>query len=160
MEIEKGKLLITTKEAQTGRMITLGISSAVVVCIGIFCLSVPEAFKSLSRDNYQIISFLLGFGMIAYAAFMCVFVWLGKKSYVAAYENRVVGTTALSLADAKTPMQNFELRYEEIVNVSESGKTITIYTAYEKYNVLALKNREEIMRAIRQRMSGNQNSHA
>lgn len=158
MEIEKDKLLVTTKEEQTGRMMILGISCAVVVCMGIFCLSVPEAFKALSRRNYQIISFLLGIGMIAYAVFMCVSVWLGKKSYVAAYENRVVGTTALSLSDAKAPMQNFELHYEEIVNVSESGKTITIYTAYEKYNVLALKNRGEIIRAIRQRMSGNQNS--
>ncbi len=159
MEIEKGKLLVTTKAGCAGRMIVLGISSAIMICLGIFCLSVPEAFEDLSRDNYQIISTILGIGMIAYAAFMCVAGWLGKKSYVAAYEKRVVGTTALSWADTKAPMQNFELRYEEIVNVSESGKTITIYTAYEKYNVLALKNRGEIMQVIRQRMSGNHNSH-
>ena len=53
------------------------------------------------------------------------------------------------------PMQKFAINYSEINNVTETGKTICIYTVYATYEVLALHNRSEAVNEIRKRISKN-----
>lgn len=89
------------------------------------------------------------------AAFNVIVTFLGSKSFCDVYENGVVGKTALSRNQPNTPMQAFDLSYEEIKNVSEAGKSLIIYTNYMKYEVLALNNRVEAMQEIRKRISEN-----
>ena len=50
-------------------------------------------------------------------------------------------------------MQDFELQYSEINNVTESGKNIIIYTSYHSYEVAALNNHSEAVNEIRKRIS-------
>lgn len=71
------------------------------------------------------------------------------------YENSVVGMTALSMNQPNMPMQKFAINYSEINNVTETGKTICIYTVYATYEVLALHNRSEAVNEIRKRISKN-----
>lgn len=52
-------------------------------------------------------------------------------------------------------MQKFAINYSEINNVTETGKTICIYTVYATYEVLALHNRSEAVNEIRKRISKN-----
>ena len=63
--------------------------------------------------------------------------------------------TALSMNRPNMPMQKFAINYSEINNVTETGKTICIYTAYATYEVLALHNRSEAVNEIRKRISKN-----
>lgn len=80
---------------------------------------------------------------------------LGSRSYCDVYENSVVGMTALSMNQPNMPMQKFAINYSEINNVTETGKTICIYTVYATYEVLALHNRSEAVNEIRKRISKN-----
>ena len=68
--------------------------------------------------------------------------------------------TGVTGPTANAAMQNFEIGYDEILNVTESGETLCLYTPYEKYTVLALVNRAEALREIRARMCGKKNGAA
>ena len=83
-----------------------------------------------------------------------VFAVIGNRSHCNVYENGVAGITGLSLSHPNTPMQSFCISYDEIVNVTESGRTIFIYTKFCTYEILAMKNRAEAVQIIRSRMSG------
>ena len=111
-----------------------------------------EIFPFLLDDRTlgTILGWLVVIFCLASPIYYLVVVHLGSKSYCDVYENMVVGTTCLS---RKNPMQNFQLDYGQIVNVTEGGKNITIYTPYGHYVVLAQKNRTEAIRAIRDRMA-------
>jgi len=160
MENIRGKLLVSTKSSASGRKILGLILSALLILIGIFALSDYSAILRMSRNLFGSSSFsrtitiffcVVFFG---YPCFMMSVCFLEGKSYCDVYEKAVVGTTSLSINNPKAPMQNFDIGYNEIMNVTESGKTIYIYTQYAAYEILALKNRVEAVREIRIRMNG------
>lgn len=49
-------------------------------------------------------------------------------------------------------MQDFEIPYSDISNVSEDKYSIVIYTQYANYKVLANTNRADALKEIRQRI--------
>ena len=76
-----------------------------------------------------------------------------SRSYCEIYENAIAGKTAMSGNDTKSVMEDFEISYNDISSVSQSGKFIIIYTKYANYRVLANNNRDEAARQIRSRLS-------
>lgn len=158
----KGKLIVSTKSNATGRKAVQIIGAAFFVALALMMLAnFDEIFSQMGRDFFHNSSTgtLLGGVAVALflgmAAFNVIVTFLGSKSFCDVYENGVVGKTALSRNQPNTPMQAFDLSYEEIKNVSEAGKSLIIYTNYMKYEVLALNNRVEAMQEIRKRISEN-----
>ncbi len=158
---ERGKLLVSTKAAATGRKAVQIGGAMVLFVLAIFMVSNFNVFRKMGRDIFHSITAgeLVGYGMIVLllisAAFNLITTFLGSKSFCDVYENVVVGRTALSRNQPNTPMQNFELNYSEITNVTEAGKSLIIYTSYMKYEVLALKNRMEALQEIRRKIPKN-----
>ncbi len=155
---DKGELIVSTKAVaagQKGIMIAVG---GLLILLGMFMGVDKRVTSSIASGtqqeliHYCVITILIAFGGYAiYAAFKRF------KSYCAVYEKGVVGTTGMAeIRDGKkdAPQQDFELAYSDIVNVTESGKTILIYTNYGTFEVLALKNRVEATQEIRKRMTG------
>ena len=155
----RGKLLVSTKTTMVGIKIFAVIYSIILLAMGFGALGLAfsdDLIFSMAWD------FKISMGVIkaccigAAIFFIALSIWylistfLGSKSFCEVYENAVVGTTTLY---AKGGMQKFELNNNEIVNVTESGRTIIVYTSYEKYQVLANKNRAEAIRAIRERIA-------
>lgn len=126
-----------------------------MILLGIFIMATPEAFYELSHQHYRLIAILIGSVLIGYALFCLITTFLGSRSYCDVYENSVVGMTTLSMNQPNMPMQKFAINYSEINNVTETGKTICIYTVYATYEVLALHNRSEAVNEIRKRISKN-----
>ena len=87
---------------------------------------------------------------------MLIASYTGFKSYCDVYENVIAGISGKSANKNAAPQQNFELSYADIVNATESSKTIFIYTVYGNFEVLALKNRVKATEEIRKRMKGMQ----
>ncbi len=153
---DKGKLIISTKAVAAGRKIYITVVALFVIALGVFALMTPEAFEDLRGRGtmggflyYALCAVMIGGGI-----FMIVGCFKGFKSYCDVYERGVVGTTGMSANKNAAPQQNFELAYSDIVNVTESGKTIYIYTNYGNFEVLALKNRVAVTQEIRKRMTG------
>ncbi len=151
---DRGNLLVSTRSGAAGRKLTICICGAILVIAGIIILLTPDAFRALSRRNYHLISLVCGVVAIAAAAYFILVAFLGGRSYCEVYENVVTGMTALSRNQPNAPMQNFEVKYTDINNVTDAGKRICIYTPYAVYEVLAMKNCQEAVRAIRARMTG------
>lgn len=154
---EKGRLLVTTKAGSTGRKTLVCILCPLLILFGIKLISVsePTVYYKITHSNYefhQIFIILVGVALIMYAVYAFAVVFIGNRSYCEVYEHSVTGMTALVVTP---PMQKFDIDYHEINNVTETGKMICIYTPYTKYEVLALRNREEAIREIRKRMGGN-----
>lgn len=155
---ERGKLLVSTKATATGRKaFQIGAAALFIVLAGSMIPNF-DIFREMGRDMFrssetgEILGWVLIVGLLAMAAFGLITTFLGSQSFCDVYENAVVGKTALSRNQPNTPMQSFELNYNEITNVTEAGKSLIIYTNYMKYEVLALKNRTEALREIRKRM--------
>lgn len=150
-----GELLVSTKTGAAGRKVLLCVLCPLLILLGIFIMATPEAFYELSHQHYRLIAILIGSVLIGYALFCLITTFLGSRSYCDVYENSVVGMTALSMNQPNMPMQKFAINYSEINNVTETGKTICIYTVYATYEVLALHNRSEAVNEIRKRISKN-----
>ncbi len=152
---DKGKLIISTKAVAAGRKIYILVVGVFMILLGLFALMNEDMAGMFGRGDtakllyYGMCAVLLGSGI-----FMLVGSFKGFKSYCDVYEKGVVGTTGMSANKNAAPQQNFELAYSDIVNVTESGKTIFIYTNYGNFEVLALKNRVEATQEIRKRMTG------
>ncbi len=159
---DMGKLIVSTKAVAAGRKIYLFIVGVFMILVGILFLLAPEEFRASfvdmfgSRSVGVIFQYGMGAFLIGMGAFMLISSHFGFKSYCDVYENGVVGTSGLSANKNAAPQQNFELSYDDIVNATESGKTIFIYTSYGNFEVLALKNRVEATQEIRKRMKGSQ----
>lgn len=130
------------------------IISILLFGVGVLVIAAFDMFKEIDRTwgpilGYAAVAFFFGYGV-----FNLVTAFQGSKSFCDVYENVVVGKTGLSYRDPKAPMQDFEISFQEIMNVTESGKTLLIYTEYATYEVLALKNREKAAKEIRARMTG------
>ncbi len=154
---DKGKLIISTKAAvgATGRTLFCSIVGVGIILMGLFGLldeRMETAFGYGTRG--ELIRYGLCVVLIGGGGYMIFNSFKGFKSYCAVYEKGVVGITGVSANKNAVPQQNFELAYSDIVNVTESGKTIYIYTNYGNFEVLALKNRVAVTQEIRKRMTG------
>ena len=134
--------------------------AGVLVCVGGLLLADYElayeracyACVTLTMRDFVYIGIPLF--CFAYAAIELIRVFKLIKSYVQVYDNGGVGITEMDRKDSSQPMQHFELKYSDIVNISETNKGIQLFTAYGTFSVTAAKNRKEAAAAIRQRMIG------
>lgn len=157
---EKGSLIVSTKSnAAANKTVQIAACGLLGIIVIIAIANFDGIFSSMGRDMFGSASTGKAIGgvcvvaMLCYIAFNLITTFLGSKSFCDVYEGGVVGKTALSANQPNTPMQDFDISYTEIANVTEAGKTIIIYTKYAKYEVLALKNRTEAVQEIRQRIS-------
>lgn len=139
----KGNLLVSTKTNTTARKTVVIVGCMIYFILGIIVFSLTPSGETFG--------YVLGGLCIGYAIFYLLLGLSNLKSYCEVYENAVVGTTTMGLT---TPVQNFEIRYDEIMNVTESGKSIQIYTQYTTYKTIALANATAAVSEIRARMKG------
>ncbi len=162
MENTLGKLLVSTKSVAGGRKTTVLVSAVLSYLLAIFLLANGHAFEKMlnSVSAGKIAQIVLVAWLVGFATYQLLSVFRSARSYCSVYENGVTGVTGPSANDLKAAMRSFEIGYDEILNVTESGKTLCLYTPYEKYTVLALANRAEALREIRARMCGKKNGAA
>lgn len=153
----KGKLLVTT-QASKNRKIIFGVFSIMMLLLAILFIINFEIFREMGNDLFDnsTIGIILGIFLILSFIMYPVIGFIGFKSYCNVYENSVTGMTGLSISHPNEPMQKFDINYNEIINVTESGKTIFIHTQYTKYEILAMTNRDEAIKEIKKRMTGNE----
>lgn len=148
-------LLISTKVGK-GMKTFQTVCCVLEAIIGIALLCSIGFLKTVFEDMLDMGAAGVIFGIFFGFSFLIspVFAVIGNRSHCNVYENGVAGITGLSLSHPNTPMQSFCISYDEIINVTESGRTIFIYTKYCTYEILAMKNRAEAAQIIRSRMSG------
>ncbi|HIT34841.1 MAG TPA: hypothetical protein IAC31_09520 [Candidatus Faecousia intestinigallinarum] len=146
--MEKGKLLVSTRTNGWGKKIFFLLGALICAFAGSNSLSHPEFFFQFSWSNYKIIAYLfaiccmLGFGFSLGAVL----------SYCEVYEHGVVGRTQITFRHG---WQKFDVRYSDILNVTESGPMVLTITAqYGKYTVYTFSNHEAALQEIRTRMKG------
>lgn len=151
----KGKLLVSTKTS--GGMKTLQLVFSILeLCLGIFFLLNFRIIGDMGEEllDSRTIGIVIGIVLVIMMFSYPVFIIIGNRSYCDVYENRVTGITGMSLKNPNAPMQKFDIGYDEIINVTESGKTIFIHTFYMTYEVLAMTRRSDAVKEIRKRMIG------
>ncbi len=153
---DKGKLIISTKSAAAGRKTVVTICGGFLLALGLLGLLMGgELSQAFGRGSTgKIIYYGLCLILIGYGASSLITCFLGGRSYCEVYERAVVGMTCLSTRDRNAPMQRIDLPFSDIVNVTEAGKTIILYTNHGAFDLLALKNREQAIQEIRKRMTG------
>jgi len=163
VEMEKGRLIVSTKSAETGRKTVLLVCAAVLILVSIIFLffmltndgvAKYVAKQMLGSSSLSWVIWLMPFGLIIGSGYNLAVGFLSSRSYCDVYEFAVTGMSALSRSNPNSSMQHFELQYQEIMNVTESGTMLYIYTQYTTYEVLAMKNRAEAIKEIRTRMKG------
>lgn len=153
MPAKTGKLLVSTKANSNGRKTVILVISAIFIIFGIFLLLNFDIITRID-DDYGFILGIVGIAFLfGYPALMLSIVFLGSKSYCDVYENVVSGRTALSINNPKAPMQDFEVTYDDIQNITETHKRLIIYTQYASYEVLAMRNCSQAVQEIRQKIS-------
>lgn len=150
----RGKLLVSTKTG-AGMKALLTVFSVIMLIVGVFLAFNFKFFREFGKDvlDNATIGIIIGLVALAYLFLYPVFAIIGNRSYCEIYENAVVGTTGLSFSQPNMPMQKFEITYDEIKNITVSGKTLHIFTQYVTYDVLAMKNRLAAANEIRVRLS-------
>lgn len=151
----RGKLLVSTKTSGGMKTFQL-VSNILMLCLGIFFLLNSGIFGDMGEDmlGNKTIGIVLGWFLVIMPFTYPVFTIIGNRSYCDVYENTVTGMTGLSLSNPNAPMQKFDIGYDEIMNVTESGKTIFLHTSYMTYEVLAMSHRSDAVKEIRKRMTG------
>ncbi len=146
-------LIISTKSASTGRKNVAIVFNCITILICIICFFVclfaPDVFKSIKL--HPLLVFAFGIFAIISSTYDIAVAIFGTKSYCAVYENGISGITAFGLG-VKEPQQTVSLSFNEIENVSMSGKCIIVYTKFGKFLFSALKNGPEAVQAIRRGM--------
>ncbi len=149
----KGKLIVSTKSSAGKRKTVLLICSIIMYAFGVLILFTREAFSSMGTMGDLL--WLVGWiWPILYPTYNLILVFAGSKSYCDVYEDGVSGRTALSRNNPGIPMQDFEISFSEIVNVTNAGKRIMIYTKFATFEVMALQNCAPAVSEIRSRMTG------
>ena len=159
MQNARGNLLVSTRADSMGRKIVALILAAILIWLAYFTVTDTEFRAGLvintgSFEMGRMLQVVLPVVLVAFAVYALVMVFKGSKSYVEVYENAVVGTTEMNAKNRNESMKNFEIGFDEIANISESKKSIQIFTPYTSYQVAALKNRAAAVQAIRARMKG------
>lgn len=167
MQMNRGKLVVSTKADEKGRKVAIIFGGgfliilAIILEIALFTkngLAKDMAKDLLGNSSLSWIFQIFPLSLFGYACFNLIVVFLGSKSYCDVYEYAVEGMTALSRTNPNSPMQHFEIQYQDIANITESGKMLCIYTQYTTYEVLAMRNRAEALKEIRMRMTGGKNT--
>lgn len=146
--MEKGSLIVSTKKAQTKRLTLVGICGVIMIGFGLLCIIFSDIFDEVFGS--AVVAYVVGIAMIAYPAYQFLVIWLGQKSYVEVYENCIEGITALS---GKSNMEQFQLQYPDILNVSASKYRISIHTQYATYEVQAMVNKDRAVEVIRNQIA-------
>ena len=146
--LTRGNLLVSTKSSSSGKQTVRAVCCVLMIIMGLVFLAIPfdEIFGS------AVFGYIISLVVVIDGVFNLILVSKNSKSYCDVYEYAVVGTTSLSWNTPNAPVQDFELRYHEIKNVTDSGKSIVIYTDYATYNVVAAENCASAVSAIRSRM--------
>lgn len=158
--MEESKLIVSTKSTNSGMKTAKIVSNGLLILIGCILLfsgildDLAHEFFGSSSSSWLLYILILACSIL-FPVFSMIVSLSNLNSYCDVYEKSVSGKTGMSFTDTKAPVQTFELSYNEIVNVTESGKNIIIYTQYGKYEVAACKNQTEVVNAIRARMTGN-----
>lgn len=161
---ERGKLILSTKETALTKVAVV-VACAICFVIGLVIL----VNLSMETDFYQFKLFGPSAGWIfelVVALFLMgcapVSIYQTNKSFCNIYDDGVTGRTVGIIG--LFGIQDFQIRYNEIVNVTKSSGRLTIYTNYTKYNVLAIDNNEKnkiikemAVKTIRNKMTGNGN---
>ncbi len=148
---DMGKLIVSTKVGAKTKSI-LVVCCVIEFIMGIFMISsIGILQEALDSPLGGLLLGLMPGGLCLCYPFLVI---LGQKSYCEVHENGVVGMTGLSLSNPNAPMQKFSLAYNEIINITESSRTLLIYTQYATYEVLAREHRKEALMEIRNRMLG------
>ena len=144
----RGNLIVSTRASSSGKQFALTICCVLMIVLGLVFLCLPweEIF-----DN-AVIGYIVSLIMVADGIVNLIMTSKNSKSYCEVYEYAVVGTTSLSWNTPNAPVQDFDIPYREIKNVTSSGKSILIYTNYATYNVTAAANCAQAVSAIRSRL--------
>ncbi len=160
----KGRLIVSTKGSLAGIAIVLVLMSAIPFFLGIWWMSNEEMSAEIAVEvfgtyKYRLIQYGVGFALLLSAASTFAINLKSNRSYCDVYEEGVVGVTGkvYHLWTLNEPQQSFDLAYGDIINVTDSGKTFCIYTAYGSFEVVKKGRKaeqEQVLREIRDRMAG------
>lgn len=160
MGISRGKMLVSTKSSRTHAETYYLVLGIIAVLAGI--VIIPFAFRNESMfrviageifgsRNLEWLVQILYFGLFFILPGIDIFFSLFKcESYCNVHENGVVGTTVLGVS--KRPI-DFNIGYDEILNVTDSGQSLLIYAQYATFEVRAIKNRTEALQEIKERIT-------
>ncbi len=153
----KGKLLVST-QAASGRKIAVAVLSVFMFILGIFYVSHFDVFREMGKDilDSKELGNIIG---IAFTLFFFLYPLLASMrfySYCNVYESGVCGVTALNIFRPNNAMKKFDVAYNEILNVSDTGKSLILHTQYADFEVLVFKNGQEALKEIKARACGNQ----
>lgn len=165
---DKGRLIVSTKTSAAQNALAGVVASAAMFILALIWFSVDGIEEDCARLVLKIFgSFkmtgLLYYGFGLFAIFEGIYLFAinykRNQSYCEVYEEGVVGVTGKNyrLRDINESPQGFDLAYEDIINVTDSGKTFCIYTAYGSFEVVKKGRKaeqEQMLREIRDRMAG------
>lgn len=153
----KGKLLVST-QAASGRKIAVAILSIPMFILGIFFASHFDVFREMGKDmlDSKALGNIIGVLLICSGFLFPILTYMGFYSYCNVYENSVCGVTALNIFHPNNAVKKFDISYREILNVSDTGKSLILHTQYADFEVLVFKNGQEALKEIKARASSNQ----
>ncbi len=128
--------------------------SGLQLLIGIILLITLNYISVASYGEFKpsgFFYFILIVFFIIEPIFTVTYFFMNSKSHCNVYENAVTGRSSMGLT---SPMQDFILSYEDIINVTSSGKSLILYTNHASYTVLAMTNLNPALQEIRARMQG------
>ena len=124
---DMGRLIVSTKIGAKMKTV-LTVCCIFMFLIGIFMIfSIDILQKALDSTLGGLLLGLIPGCLCACYPFLVI---IGHKSYCDVHENGIIGMTGLSLSNPNTPMQKFSITYDEIINITESSRTLLIYTQY------------------------------
>lgn len=152
--MKKNERLLVSTKVSSGRKLLLGVCTFILFIFALFVLFNFKLIGQMGRElfNNSTATQLLFAVALVFMFALPVVSLLGCRSYCNVYETCVAGITALSVNHPNKPMQEFEIRYDEIRRVVLSGRTITLYTQYDEYEALAMSNAKEALNEIKKRI--------
>lgn len=156
----KGKLIVSTKSSAGGQKLYSIIFAAILIIFGCLILFYPDMTHRMARDflgDSSKSGLITVFAVVLFFAFPLYYLYnsfVSARSYCDVYENGVTGVAGKVKGQKNLSMESFEISFDEIINVTETKKVISIYTKYTTYEVLALKNKDTAVREIRSRAKG------
>lgn len=153
---EKGNLIVSTKQDQSGINRGFLVYAVFLVFISIFmfsetgrniCMEIGfDFFGGRSGIKMgELLAVVIGGMCLGCAVMIFVAIFKGKPSYCDVYENVVTGRP-LSIA-----AQEFTVCYNEIESAKEENGNIVLITKYGKYIVGAPVNRTQALKEIHSR---------
>lgn len=158
-ELGKGKLLVSVRNSGKVMKPLSYICTGFMYLLAVWFLFHMETLEAIGYDLLEnrflglLFVIIMMCFLIIYPTYLLIVNRCRYRSYCEVYEFNVIGRTNLSINNPREPVQDFEVSYPEILNVTEAGWSILIRTQYATYEIYAQKNRTEAIRAIRDRMA-------